>query len=85
MLDGLQDGEAVELVVGNPPYVPPERQGKDQRVRLRLRFPWLRGRFDLAVPFAAVAASRVRPGGALRLVLPSAALSQPYGTPLRRA
>jgi hypothetical protein len=68
-----------DLVVGNPPFVPPERQDKALRRRLMLRFPWLMGRFDLAVPFAELAAQATLPGGGLGMVLPSAMLSQPYG------
>ena len=57
--DGLQPGPLVDIVVGNPPYVPPERQSAESRAALRARFPWLSRRFDLAVPFAAAAAERV--------------------------
>jgi len=82
--DALSAGPTHDLVVGNPPFVPPERQDKALRTHLRQRFPWLRGRFDLAVPFAAVAVRRCRSGGVVGLVLPAAVLSQPYGAPLRR-
>jgi len=82
--DGLAPGDLHDVVVGNPPFVPPERQDKALRRRLREAFPWLAGRFDLAVPFAAAATDRVRPLGALALVLPASALTQPYGAPLRR-
>ncbi|MFH1469138.1 MAG: hypothetical protein ABIO70_32420 [Pseudomonadota bacterium] len=81
--DGLEGGPAVDLVVGNPPFVPPERQDRALRRALLERFPWLSGRFDLAVPFAAAAAERVRPGGGLGLLLPAPLLVQPYGRPLR--
>lgn len=82
--DALKHGPQVDLVVGNPPFVPPERQDVELRRDLRLRFPWLKGRFDLAIPFAAAAVDRVRPGGAAGLVLPASALVQPYGAVLRR-
>jgi hypothetical protein len=82
--DGLAEGPEVDLVVGNPPFVPPERQDKAQRRALRQRLPWLHGRFDLAVPFSWYCAQRPRPGGGLCLVLPSAMLVQPYGIELRR-
>jgi len=82
--DALRHGPEVDLICGNPPYVPPERQTRALRTELKRRFPWLRGRFDLVVPFAAVAVGRVRTGGAVGLVLPAAALVQPYGAPLRR-
>jgi len=82
--DALRYGPTVDLVCGNPPYVPPERQDRGLRDDLRRRFPWLGGRFDLAIPFAATAVERARPGGGIGLVLPYAALVQPYGATLRR-
>ena len=80
--DGLESREPVDLVVGNPPFVPPERQDKGLRRALQLRFPWMVGRFDLAVPFAATALEQARHGVAL--VVPWSLLTQPYATPLRR-
>ena len=82
--DAFASRRAADVVVGNPPFVAPERQDKKVRAELRQRFPWLKGRFDLSVPFAAVATERVAPGGALGLVLPSALLVQKYGVGLRR-
>lgn len=84
LADGLLPGDPADVVVGNPPYVPPERQDKALRERLRREMPWLTGRFDLAVPFAARATERVAPGGALGLLITSAVMSQRYGAPLRR-
>ncbi|NCG19869.1 MAG: hypothetical protein GWP91_12745, partial [Rhodobacterales bacterium] len=82
--DGLKHGPEVDMHCGNPPFVPPERQSKELRTELRRRFPWLRGRFDLVIPFAAAAAARVKSGGSIGLVLPAPALVQPYGAVLRR-
>lgn len=82
--DGLAATATADVVVGNPPFVPPERQDKEYRAELRRRFPWLHGRFDLAVPFAAVAVDACRSGGAVGLVLPAPILVQPYGAALRR-
>ncbi len=82
--DALKHGPQVDVVCGNPPFVPPERQDKAFRSELRRRYPWLKGRFDLVVPFAAAAAERVRSGGGLGLVLPAPAMVQPYGAVLRR-
>lgn len=82
--DAIKHGPTVDLVCGNPPFVPPERQDKAMRAELRRRFPWLHGRFDLVIPFAASAVARVREGGGVGLVLPAAALVQPYGAVLRR-
>ena len=80
--DGLTGETVAELVVGNPPFVPPERQPATQRRWLKQAFPWLTGRYDLAVPFAAhagVLASR-----AVSLLVPASLLSQPYGEAWRR-
>jgi hypothetical protein len=86
LADGLElEPESVDLLVSNPPFVPPERQGTQWRKDIRRRLPWLQGRFDLAVPFAAISADAVRAGGAAGFVLPASVLSQPYGLPLRRA
>jgi len=82
--DGMTDGPGADLVVGNPPFVPPERQDKDFRAQLRSRYPWLTGRFDLSVPFAAAAVERAAPGGAVALILPAPLMVQPYAAPLRR-
>jgi hypothetical protein len=82
--DAFHDGERHDLVVGNPPFVPPERQDKALRAWVRGRFPWLHGRFDLVVPFAASAVARAVDGGGVSLVLPAPLLVQPYGTALRR-
>jgi hypothetical protein len=83
--DGLDPGDTVDLVTGNPPFVPPQRQDGAQRRALTARFPWLHGRFDLAVPIAAAAVLRARLGGGVALVLPAPLLVQPYGRELRRA
>ena len=80
--DGLEDARTVDLVVGNPPFVAPELQRRALRARLLERFPWLSGRFDLAVPFAAACMERAE--RAVSLVLPSGVALQPYGEPLRR-
>jgi len=82
--DAFHDGERHDVVAGNPPFVPPERQDKTLRAWVRERFPWLHGRFDLVVPFAASAVARARDGGGVGLVLPAPLLVQPYGTALRR-
>lgn len=80
---GFAEAEPVPLVVGNPPYVSPEHQDKVLRAELRARFPWLRGRFDLAVPFAEAVLEPVPVGGGLAMLLPDALLAQPYAASLR--
>ena len=49
--DGFDRRDPVDVVVGNPPFVPPERQRDGLRRTLRERYVWLDRRFDLAVPF----------------------------------
>ncbi len=83
-LDGLKHGPEVDLVCGAPPFVPPSMQDAEARRAWRLRSPWLGPRVDLALPFAAAALERVRPGGAAGLVLPTFALVDPAGAPVRR-
>jgi hypothetical protein len=83
--DGFATEYEADILVGNPPFVPPERQDKALRDRLRSTMPWLKGRFDLSVPFAAAAVDRVRTGGGIGLILPAPLMVQPYATPLRRA
>ena len=80
---GLEPGPQAELVIGNPPFVSPERQGQT-RASLRRRFPWLEGRFDLCVPMLWQATDRVLPGGVLAQIFPSAVLNERYGRPLRQ-
>jgi hypothetical protein len=82
--DGMAVPGEADIVVGNPPFVPPERQDKALRAKLRETYPWLVGRFDLAVPFSAAAIERAHPGGAVALVLPAPMMVQPYARPLRR-
>lgn len=82
--DALRPGPQADVVCGNPPFVRSERQDRELRQELRRRLPWLSGRFDLVVPFAALAAERVAAGGALGLVLPFAMFVQPYAAELRR-
>ncbi|HJN73430.1 MAG TPA: methyltransferase [Myxococcota bacterium] len=74
--------EGAEVVLCNPPFVSAEHQDKVLRARLSERFDWLRGRFDLAVPFLAHAVELATRRAAL--VLPSSLASQPYAAALRR-
>jgi len=82
--DALEPGPEADIVCGNPPFVRSELQDPGLRAAMRARLPWLQGRFDLVVPFAALAAERVRSGGALGLVLPFSVFVQPYAAELRR-
>jgi hypothetical protein len=82
--DGFSLPGTADVVVGNPPFIPPERQNKALRTRLAKTHPWLQGRFDLAVPFAATAVQRAHTKGGVGLVLPASLMVQPYATPLRR-
>jgi len=82
--DGFTLPGTADIIVGNPPFVPPERQNKNLRSQLRERYPWLRGRFDLAVPFAYSAVERAHEGGGIGLILPASLMVQPYAIPMRR-
>jgi len=82
--DGFTLDGTADVVVGNPPFIPPERQDKALRARLVKKNPWLKGRFDLAVPFAATAVQRAHNHGGVGLVLPASLMVQPYATPLRK-
>jgi len=80
--DAFDRDERAEVVLCNPPFVASEHHDKAARQRLRERFDWLSGRFDLAVPFLAHAVGLARKRAAL--VLPSSLGVQPYAAPLRR-
>ncbi|MBK9371968.1 MAG: hypothetical protein IPN01_37700 [Deltaproteobacteria bacterium] len=87
--DGLAEPSAIDeeppaILLINPPFVRAEAQDKATRAALVRRLPWLIGRWDLSIPFLILALSRVRRGGLAAMVLPSPALAQPYGLPLRQ-
>jgi hypothetical protein len=82
--DGFTLDGSADIVVGNPPFIPPERQNKSLRARLVRKHTWLTGRFDLSVPFAATAVQRAHTHGGVGLVLPASLMVQPYATPLRK-
>lgn len=87
--DGLAEGVGADeeppgVLLINPPFVRAEAQGKALRKALQRRLPWLVGRWDLSIPFLVLALARVRRGGLAAMVLPSPALTQPYGLPLRQ-
>jgi SAM-dependent methyltransferase len=82
--DSFRNPLEADVVVGNPPFIPAERQRAQHRKGLRKRYPWLGSRFDLSLPFAAFAAECTRPGGGLGLLLPRGFLFEPYAAPLRR-
>jgi SAM-dependent methyltransferase len=82
--DSFRHPLQADVVVGNPPFVPAERQRAQHRKGLRKRYPWLSHRFDLSLPFAALAAECTRPGGGMALILPRGFLFEPYAAPLRR-
>ncbi|MCK6521453.1 hypothetical protein L6R49_08420, partial [Myxococcota bacterium] len=86
--DGLaasadDDTEPPATLLVNPPFVRAEVQDKASRAALARRLPWLVGRWDLSVPFLILALARLAPGGLAAMVLPSPALTQPYGLPFR--
>jgi hypothetical protein len=82
--EGVGDDEPPTILLINPPFVRAEGQSKAERRALTRRLPWLVGRWDLSIPFLILALNRVRRGGLAAMVLPSPALTQPYGLPLRQ-
>lgn len=82
--DPLKHGPPVDLVVGAPPFVAPDRIDARLRWELQRRYPWLGGRFDLVIPHAAASVERTRQGGATALVLPRNVLVRPYAARIRR-
>jgi hypothetical protein len=83
--DATLDGDAdADVVVANPPYVASTSQPAATRERLRQRYPWLSGKFDLSVPIVAAAAERARPGGGVGLLVSSSVLVERYGAAVRR-
>lgn len=77
--DGLAVRGHYDLVIGNPPFVNAIEGGIGDATKadLRRRFPQVRGSADLAYYFLARAATLVRPGGRVALVLPRPALAAP--------
>jgi SAM-dependent methyltransferase len=71
-----------DAVVGNPPYIRPERLGMAQKRRLR-SFAAYDGVADLYVYFVELAHRMLRPGGRYCLVTPDKWLTAAYGRPLR--
>ncbi|MCB9759378.1 MAG: methyltransferase [Alphaproteobacteria bacterium] len=82
--DAFEGSPEGDLLLTNPPFVSPEHQDKELRRRLTAALPWLSGRFDLAVPFLALALGRLPQGAVAGVVSPASLLFEPYGAPLRR-
>ena len=74
----------VQVVLTNPPFVPPERQDRPLRKLLTARHDWLSGRFDLCVPAADAALSWLGGEGTAAVVLPAPLLTQRYARGWRR-
>lgn len=81
------DDEAIDLVLGNPPFVNAieNRTSARMKDRLRARFPRLGGTADLAHCFLQRSVELVRDGGRVALVLPRAVLNAPACETLRAA
>jgi len=82
--DVFDVAEVAGLVVGNPPFVPVQRQDTARRAWLRERFSWLSGRVDLSVPIVAYLDEIASSGTRFAWLLPQPLMSQKYATPLRR-
>lgn len=85
--NGLTVRGSYDLVIGNPPFVNAIEGGigSATKAELRHRFPQVRGSADLAYYFLAHAATLVRPGGRVALVLPRPALAAPALAEFRAA
>lgn len=71
--DFLGDGpelDTFEYVVGNPPYVPIERLGEEEKRRYRSEFETAVGRFDLYLLFFERALDLLADGGRLSFLTP---------------
>lgn len=77
------DGEPVDFVIGNPPYVPITGLTEDEKARYRERFTVASGRFDLYALFFEAALARLAPGGRLVFVTPEKYLTTASARPLR--
>lgn len=77
------DGEPVDFVIGNPPYVPITGLTEDEKGRYRARFAVASGRFDLYALFFEGALRRLIPGGRLVFVTPEKYLTTASTRPLR--
>ena len=80
------DGGPFDAVIGNPPYVRTQGRAAEDKLRAlraaRAAGAELNADASLWAPFTAVAATLVKPGGRLALVLPREALFVNYARPL---
>ncbi len=78
--------DGFDVVVGNPPYVKSRAHGRTHpalRRRLTRTRPECRGgQWNLYVPFVALAADLVRPGGRSALLVPNSVLAADFAAPL---
>ncbi|MCB9746190.1 MAG: SAM-dependent methyltransferase [Alphaproteobacteria bacterium] len=77
--------EAVDLLVGNPPFVRYQLVPPEDRARAEGLLGRLAGVSNLWLPFALLGLRRLRPGGAFSLVLPAELLSTVSAGPFREA
>ncbi len=85
-LDVPEGWQGFDVVVGNPPYVKSRAHGRQHpalRRRLTRTHPACRGgQWNLFVPFVALAADVLRPGGRSALLVPNAVVAADFVAPL---
>jgi adenine-specific DNA-methyltransferase len=79
-----QDSDAVDIVVGNPPYVRLESISEERSAAYRRACPTMRGRSDLYVGFIETGLRALRSGGVLGFIVADRWMRNQYGAGLRR-
>ena len=86
-LDVPQSSSGFDVVVGNPPYVKSRAHGRANpglRRRLTRTRPECRGgQWNLYVPFVALGADLLRPGGRSALLVPNSVVAADFAGPLQ--
>lgn len=74
-----------DVVLGNPPYVPPEEADKEERSYLMKNpaYEHLAGRFDLSIPFIERSLDLIRQGGRFGMIVTSSVPTTDYGERIR--
>lgn len=72
--------ERFDQIIGNPPYF----QITTNKSKYRERYPILGGKFDIYILFILKGLELLRPGGVLKLIIPSTFLSTDSYEPVRR-
>ena len=76
--------DSFDLVLGNPPFVPVNSISETEKRRLRARYRFTNGRFNLFSLFIELGAHLVRGGGVCGWLVPDRLLLNTQGEPMRR-